>query len=294
MKSPFGPLLLALLVPASALPLACKRGAPERPAVDDSVQPVYPLEIAPAPIALELCDALDELPAKRRAECCGAAPARTVTSECVRMLSGAISFHAVTLEPGAVDRCAADLATRYDGCDWVGPASMSLPASCEGLVHGVLASGTRCRSSLECADGLRCQGVGPTDAGVCARPAPEGAPCDTAVDPLASYALQNPWLDHERPECAGACVRHRCQAPVAIGGACESDGQCGAGNRCSAGACAAGPLAPVGGPCTSAACADGARCVAGMCLTPKAEGAACSADAECRGACVAGKCGKRC
>jgi hypothetical protein len=293
-KRPIAPLLLALLLPAAAIPLACKRGGPERPAVDDSVQPVYPLDISAAPIAQKLCDALDELPAKRRAECCGGMPGRTVTSECVRMLSGALSFRAVTLEPKAVDRCAADLAARYDGCDWVGPSSMSLPASCEGLVHGVLAAGTRCRSSLECADGLRCQGVGPTDAGVCAKPAPEGAPCDTAVDALAGYALQNPWLDHERPECAGACVRHRCQAPIALGGSCESDEPCGAGNRCSNRSCTAGSFAQAGEACTGASCAGGARCVAGTCRVPAPEGTACSADAECKGACVSGKCAKRC
>ena len=52
------------------------------------------------------------------------------------------------------------------------------------MVVGKLNKGDRCRSSLECAGSLRCQGSGPTDVGTCASARPTG-PCSTAVDALA-------------------------------------------------------------------------------------------------------------
>src|SRR5688572_23141906 len=101
----------ALVVIAFTL-AACKRETPqiERPEIDDSVKPVYPAVIDPHPLAARLCEALHELPAKKVAECKGLAP-RTITSECTRTLSGALSFSAVTLAEADVARCETDMAS---------------------------------------------------------------------------------------------------------------------------------------------------------------------------------------
>lgn len=287
---------------------ACKREKAkesERPADADAVQPVYPISIAPNPLAAKLCQALHELPATRAAECCGEKPGLMLTGECTRMLSGAISFEAATLAPEAVDRCVADLRKAHEGCGWVGGAAQ-VPASCRGIVDGTLARGKGCRSTLECDAGLRCQGVGPADAGVCFPPLPPGAPCERSVDALVSFTRQA-HVFRAVPECEGACERNRCLPGVALGAACKRAEECGPGNRCGGGVCVAGTVADEGQPCLAAFdCAAGLRCAGGICSAPKAEGAVCRADDECRGACVkkepaspkgkagSGVCGKRC
>jgi hypothetical protein len=59
-------------------------------------------------------------------------------------------------------------------------------------------------------------------------------------------------------------------------------------------------LAPSGGACTGGACPLGERCHQGKCIVPAGDGAACSSDFECRGACdkssaaQQGKCAPAC
>ncbi len=278
----------------------CKEKAPAPPAAasdtraEADVRPAFegsPRQV-PAAVAA-LCEALHQMPAERKAACCGASPAQHFGGECARVLSLALEQGTVSLEGS--EGCVKALVMQHQGCGWVGPNEVELPESCARVVTGRLAQGKRCRSSLECAAGLRCLGAGPTATGTCEKPGSDGMACELSVDVLASYARQ-PLPAHV--ECAGFCQRHRCEAVLTDGGACTLDAQCPAGQRC-AGACVDGARGAAGEKCVPGGCGAGLRCVAGVCAAPKAEGAECAADAECSGACVAGdggtkRCGRGC
>jgi hypothetical protein len=267
---------------------------------EDEVRPVYPTRaVTPAPLAERLCAALHQVPAKRRAECCGGSPLLLVEGECVRTLSAALSSKAVTLEPSAVDACAQAMEQAHAGCEWVGPVAPAVPAACLGLIQGTLAAGAKCRSSLECTEGLRCIGVGPTDTGVCGAPLVAGQPCAFSVDSLATYTRQDA-LDEQHPECQGHCFKRRCADNVAMGGECVLSAQCGPGRHCAGNQCAEGAASQLGQPCVSGGCEQGARCIQSTCVMPKPTGTACENDGECLGGCVRpdggrkGTCGPRC
>ena len=274
--------------------------AEKTPRAEDEVRPVYPTQAgAPSPLARRFCEALHELPARRRAECCRTPPGLLLTSECVRMLSVALTTNTVKLEASAVEACSQALEQTHQGCDWVGPEALPPPAACLGILQGTLSTGARCRSSLECAEGLRCHGVGPTDTGVCGPPASTEQFCALSVDALATYTRQD-TLDQQHPECQGHCDKRQCADNLTVGGKCVFEAQCGPGNHCSAGTCAQGELARLGDPCASGGCEPGARCIQGVCVAPKPAGAACERDVECLGGCVPsdggpkGRCGPRC
>jgi hypothetical protein len=268
------------------------------PSTDDEVQSVYPLDSgAPDPLAQRLCAALHDLPEQRRAECCSKKPGVVFTGECVRMLTAAIHFKAVSLDAGDVDRCSAAMSEAYGGCEWVGPWPPETPAACAGIVHGVLATGARCRSSLECSEGLHCHGAGPTSAGVCGMPRDEGQACGTAVDSLATYTKQE-RTQRAHPACKGYCDHSRCAAPIPIGGACKSDDQC-ADASCGSRTCAPHHTAKLGEPCPTGECEPGARCLDGTCISRRPSGSTCTSAFECLGDCLKsdggrGVCGPRC
>jgi hypothetical protein len=166
----------------------------ERDAVDPRVQ--------------QLCSTLHELPRARRAACAGRPTGLTFTSECTRMLNAAVATRALALDGEAAQRCVAETRERYADCSFT--AARSLPAlpACTQIWRGARADAESCRSSLECAHGRHCRGAGPLDAGVCAPPAPVGAICGTAVDPLALYL---PSAERDHPECDGQCLNGRCR-----------------------------------------------------------------------------------
>jgi len=256
------------------------------------VQPVYPITNEPPdPLASKLCEALHGVPQNRKATCCGYSPGFSMVPECTRTLSYALGEKAVTIDPAAVDQCVAALEKAHEGCAWVGPSGVSLPEVCDGLVKGTLDEGKKCRSSLECVDGLRCVGVGPTDAGVCRKPSPSGYPCGIAVDTLAALARQDSF-EAKHPECTAYCAQRRCQDPVPVGKACTSSLECGLGQGCFEGKCAERGVAREGEACAKATCAKDLRCIQGKCAQPKDEGAACTLDIECRGGCLKGDAGK--
>ncbi|WP_437732287.1 hypothetical protein [Sorangium sp. So ce1335] len=271
----------------------------------DAIAPVYPrADGAPEPLAARLCEALHALPARRKAACCGGAAGFHAAAECARALSSAARAKAVTLAPEDVARCVEAMERSLEGCDWVAPIAAPVPPACEGIVRGALPEGARCRSSLECVDGLRCDGAGPTDAGICRVPRATG-PCGLSVDALAAVTRQTRHAD-AHPECRGHCAGRACADDVPLGGRCEAHAACGRGRRCIDGRCSDAPLPPAGAACLGGLCAPGARCADGRCAALKAEGEACTRDGECRAACVrpggraaapggaAGVCGKRC
>jgi hypothetical protein len=274
---------------------------PEERRGGDEILPVYPADAgAPDPLAQRYCDAVYLLPARRTAECCDGAsvPAAPFAQQCVRTLTYALGHHAAALAPEDVDRCVEALTKATAGCDWVTPLTAPLPPACLGIVKGALAEKAQCRSSLECASGMRCQGLSTVDFGACAPPKPSGTGCNLAVDMLAVFTRQD-GVDRDHPECQGQCARTSCRDAAAIGAACSNDRQCGK-NRCVDAKCSSAPLPAAGEACAGGACAYGARCVKGTCTAPKAEGEACEASTECRGECArgdggaAGKCQKTC
>lgn len=178
---------------------------------DDEVKPVYPVtRDAPDPLAQRLCEALHALPARRKAECGGGAVGFHAGGECARMLSFALRSGAVKVAGEDVDRCAEAMGRSLEGCGWASGVLPPPAEACEGIVRGTLAEGAACRSSLECVAGLSCAGVGPTDAGKCAKPRAQGV-CGAVVDALA-VAVRQTRFEREHPECAGSCVKGRCGA----------------------------------------------------------------------------------
>jgi hypothetical protein len=271
----------------------------------DEIRPVYPADAGPPdPLAQRLCDALHREPEQRQAACCttpAAGAAGIFDSQCTRVLTAAVHSHAVSLAEEEVSRCVDAMTRATSRCDWVVPGAGAgvapLPVECEGAIHGTLRAKARCRSSLECAEGLQCQGLSSIDVGTCAPPKPSGQICDAANDMLAVFTRQS-HLGIAHPECAGYCRVRQCKDALIAGAACKADMECGHG-RCETGKCVETRAPAVGEPCVTA-CADGARCVKGVCAPPKAEGSTCDSDPECRGACVrpdggaAGMCAKSC
>jgi hypothetical protein len=279
-------------VAVSAAPPASVSSEAVTPSGDVGVEPVYPkTNDPPDPLAEKLCAALNDVPVKRRAECCSHPPGFSLVSECTRSLSYALRNKAVTIDVAAVDACIAAMKAVHEGCDWVGPAHVTLPSACDGIVRGSVEEGKRCRSSLECQDGYRCLGVGPTDTGVCRKPLPNGYPCALAVDSLAALTRQDN-IDKQHPECVGNCAFRRCQDFVALHGACKTSAQCGAGKACIGGSCEEGSLPGEGKPCAKGSCAMGLRCEKGTCASRKSAGTTCTTDAECIGGCIRGDGGK--
>lgn len=266
----------------------------------DEVRPVYaPWQGEPDPAARRLCAALHELPARAKAACCEGASVSNVAGVCEGVVTAALRAGAVALDDASLDRCVGAMERAHQGCDWVSPTSSTVAPECQGLFLGRLAEGAKCRSSLECAEGARCHGAGPTSAGRCGKPR-EGGSCNTGVDVLATYARQDDY-DKAHPECSGVCGQHRCQPAVAAGGACKASTACGAGARCAAGRCVAKAPGAEGEACEGAPdCAAGLHCAGGACRAKAGEGAACERDLDCRGACLKtkgqarGVCGQRC
>lgn len=282
----------ALLLTASALALAgCKRSpepAPDAQVDEDRILPVYPIgEAPPSPLAVRLCEAVQTLPAENAARCCGRGTvSKLVTGECVRMLSAALAADAVTVTSEAVDRCAEAMKAAHRDCTWVGgPWKAPVPHACIRIIGGTVKAGAPCRSSLECVGNLRCEGVGPTEGGVCAAPSPNGARCATAVDSLAVYTRQE-WVERDKPDCAGRCLRHKCVSAVPVGEVCDSNAACGRGAHCAEGRCEAGATVPAGGTCVDGGCAVGTFCISGRCQPLKEAGQSCSSPFECRAGCV--------
>jgi hypothetical protein len=285
--------------PDASLPSAASEPAPPVERGSDEIKPVYPIDAGPPdPQATRFCGAVQLLPETRKTECCpGSNLVPMAAEQCVRMLTAALEAHAVQLAPGDLDRCVDAMTRATQGCDWVTSSAVPVPPECKGILRGTRAPKDRCRSSLECRDGLRCQGLSAIDVGTCAPPKADSLECNTAIDVLAAFTRQDD-LDRAHPECVGYCARKQCKDLVPAGGACKSDIECGRG-RCEGGRCTSAPLPASGDPCVDA-CAYGAKCLKGKCAPPKGEGESCELGAQCRGSCAgadgggAGTCAKAC
>src|SRR5262245_29428087 len=253
------------------------------------------------PLAQRLCDALYTQPLKRRSECCPGSGSSNVAPLCGQQLSAAIRRGSVRVEAAAVDRCAEETRSELEGCSWVNPLLPPLPHACSELAQGTLPAGAKCESSLECADGLHCNGVSPVSQGVCSSPSAARASCTVPADNLS--ALLRARDDPRHPECQGRCVKGQCLPWAEAGGACVSSATCVPELNCIAGHCEKKALPKAGEPCPGkTACDSGAYCsAAGQCVALKGAGEACSQPFECRGlVCTktpgesSGKCGNPC
>jgi hypothetical protein len=280
----------------------------------DDVEPVYPIEAnAPTlPLATKLCNALTEMPERKRAECCKITAGVIIAAECTRQLSAAIRHDALALSQADVDACVDAFTKTLEGCDWVGPFPPTPPAACQGIMKGKLAIGQKCRSSLECAGTARCSGVGPTATGRCTEGKADGEICGGIVDTLAGYTRQIE-LEKQHPECKNKCIKRRCAPPATDGKPCQTTSDCASGLQCLPApgpppksgipqrACAAGKVGTKpGDACPGGECEGDLQCIKGKCAARKAGGEECTVDFECRGGCLKGdggdkgKCGPRC
>ena len=267
---------------------------------DDEVRPVYPIDDkAPVPRAVRYCDVVQERVKMRREACCPGAPSFAPTGECARTLSAALRAGAVTVADADLDACEKGITAETAGCDWVTSVGTPTAAACLGIIRGNVKSGGACRSSLECAQGAFCLGLGATRGGRCAAPSAALTLCGAGTDSLAAFTGQDD-SGRRHPECAGYCASRQCRDAIALGGACTTAVACGPGARCIGGKCSTGDLPGAGKACTEV-CAPGARCVKGTCAATKAEGEDCASDPECRVACArddagagAGRCGAQC
>lgn len=266
------------------------KGAVDAGTVATAIPADYPADVKPDPVAARLCEALHALPGKRVAECCGGPPVRQMTDACTRVLSASLADGAVRVDWSRVDACAASMTRSLEGCDWVTPSQPVPPRECRGIVEGQLAVGARCRSELDCKEGLHCA------AGVCASPEPDGAPCGRTVDKLAAETRQTN-VDVTHPTCAEHCslVTHKCEASPKIGARCFANVGCSKGQLCVDGQCAEATAGRLGLPCVGGTCEDGLRCVSGTCRAKAAPGERCANDFDCaKGGCASDGDGRVC
>jgi hypothetical protein len=267
----------------------------------DGLGTIYPQGAPPHPLAIRLCEALHALPLRRKAECCGGGAAPFLATECARVLGATLHAKTVELEEASVDRCASAMADALAGCDWVTPSAPPVPESCQQLLRGKLQRGSVCRSSLECAGDMHCEGVSPTKTGMCAPPGGEGAGCGTHVDVLATYVADR-HLATSHPFCADHCslAAHRCGPSPEAGAACRAHVNCARSQLCLEGRCSAAAPGGRGAPCGAVPCSDGLRCLEGKCAPGASSGESCTSDADCTtGGCVRGsdgraRCGPQC
>lgn len=256
---------------------------PKDSSVADGIRPVYPALVGePEPLAQKLCEALHSRTRAKKDECCERTSSLDVTSECVRMLTFAIRSKAVVLDSAEVDRCLSAIDTRLSNCDFLAPGQPPTAPQCAGIVRGQLQEGARCRSALECKEGLNCRGVGPTQQGICSKPRGAKMACGTASDPLLNYTFQD---EKKHPECEGVCGRNQCMTPVKEGESCVSSMLCPTGTQCVKGKCSHESYPGPGQPCESGLCAPHAKCVKGKCAIPKKNGEPCETLFECEAIC---------
>ncbi|UXI70078.1 hypothetical protein [Tahibacter amnicola] len=230
--------------------------------------------------AKQVCDVLHRLPAQHRQACCGV-PESDLSGVCEVALDAALRRGAVHLKADRLARCRAASESAMVGCDRIGPLLPALPDACNGLLAGTRKIGSTCASSVECREGLYCQGVGDDGKGVCASPAPVNARCESPSDSLQVFTRT--VGDPRHPTCDGICVKGQCLAQAPKDAACSSAVRCAAGLQCTDGRCTEAPLAALGQFCSpTAGCAGEATCQAGRCALPKAGGEACMSPFECR------------
>lgn len=262
--------------------------------------PLYPLTVTPDPLAVRLCDLIYTVPNERKAACCGGQNQGVPAGECVRLLSASVQNKSVVIDVAAVERCETAIKSQTKDCNWVTPSQPRVPDACQAVLVGQVPEGGVCRSSLDCAGKLHCDGATPNKTGTCTSPRATGAGCGPYTDALISGVGQRD-VERQKPPCAEFCAlsTHTCGPLPTEGTGCFVNNNCAPGQVCASGKCTAAAPAKEGESCEAKPCDAGLRCVAAKCVALGMAGASCTSDFDCaQGGCVKangkGTCGKKC
>ena len=160
---------------------------------------------------------------------------------------------------------------------------------CDGVLVGSEAEGQACRFSVECKEGLACEGYAIGVDGVCKKPPKAGEAC---IIQRFGNILNVAAIGNHHPACAPglACEASKCQPLAAAGKACSATSSCTAGLACVGGKCEKPGVE--GTACnTSADCAFGTFCDpiaksgTTTCTAKRAAGGACTSAEACKGRC---------
>jgi hypothetical protein len=160
---------------------------------------------------------------------------------------------------------------------------------CDGVLVGSQPEGQPCRFSVECKEGLACEGYAIGVDGVCKAPPKAGEAC---IIQRFGNILNVAAIGNHHPACAPGlwCDGSKCQPLAAAGKACGSTASCAGGLACVGGKCAR--PGGEGAACnTSAECAFGSFCDHGpgstrpTCTAKRAAGAPCTSTEACKGRC---------
>jgi hypothetical protein len=163
---------------------------------------------------------------------------------------------------------------------------------CDSVLLGQQTEGQACRFSVECKEGLACEGYAIGVDGVCKKPPKVG---ETCIIQRFGNILNVTAVEPHHPACvAGAwCDGSKCQPRVAAGKACGGSASCTPGLSCVMGKC--GNPGATGATCTATGdCAFGSWCdhsasgapaAPGKCAETRPVGAQCPSNDACKGRC---------
>lgn len=215
---------------------------------------------------------------------------RALPASCARVLVGTIKAGATCLDDrecatGDCDaaRCTPDACCPGGCAAYAAPAAIGdactphsgcvAGAACatDGTCHALAAMTGECHADLECAPGLACIGATDLQAGACRALPKIGEPC-----PYQRCA-----------EIGARCASGTCIAVGLTGDACADDSACSEFYTCDVATSRCARLPGLGESCTGP-CAGEAYCdiettgsSAGLCRSPQANAAPCSADDQC-------------
>jgi hypothetical protein len=163
---------------------------------------------------------------------------------------------------------------------------------CDSVLLGQQTEGQACRFSVECKEGLACEGYAIGVDGVCKKPPKVG---ETCIIQRFGNILNVAAVEPHHPACAAGawCDGSKCQPRVAAGKACGGSASCAPGLSCVTGKC--GTPGAIGAACNATSdCAFGTWCdpgasgaagAPGKCAERRAAGALCPSKDACKGRC---------
>jgi hypothetical protein len=160
---------------------------------------------------------------------------------------------------------------------------------CDSVLLGQQAEGQPCLFSVECKQGLACEGYAIGVDGVCKKPPKVGEAC---IIQRFGNILNVQAVEPHHPACAAGawCDGNRCEPRIAAGRPCKDSGSCAGGLSCVTGKC--GKRAADGAACAATSdctfgsfCDHGAEAGGGACTPRRTSGAECTAQEQCKGRC---------
>lgn len=160
---------------------------------------------------------------------------------------------------------------------------------CDSVLLGQQAEGQACLFSVECKEGLACEGYAVGVEGVCKKPPKAGEAC---IIQRFGNILNVQAVEPHHPACvAGAwCDGSKCQPRAAAGKPCGGTGSCASGLSCVMGKCGK-PLADGAACAATSDCTFGSICEPGgeagakVCAPHHGAGSQCTSAEQCKGRC---------